>query len=63
MAIAAELRARGHKAVIATSELYREKMQAAGFDFVPVAEYSAATEQDPVMMAKVMDRNPAVVIF
>jgi UDP:flavonoid glycosyltransferase YjiC (YdhE family) len=56
MAIAAELRARGHGAIIATSELYREKMQTAGFDFVPVRpNIPPPQEQDPVMMAKVMD--------
>ncbi|HEY0430658.1 MAG TPA: glycosyltransferase [Pyrinomonadaceae bacterium] len=55
MAIATELRARGHQAVIATTELYREKIQAAGFDFVPVRpNILPPQEQDPVMMEKVM---------
>jgi rhamnosyltransferase subunit B len=55
MAIAAELRARGHQPVIATSELYREKMDLAGFDFVPVRpNIPPPQEQDPVMMEKVM---------
>lgn len=36
VAIALELKARGHTPVLATSELYREKMDAAGIDFYPV---------------------------
>ena len=36
MAIAKELRIRGHQPVVATSELDREKMQTAGLEFVPV---------------------------
>jgi UDP:flavonoid glycosyltransferase YjiC (YdhE family) len=36
MAIAMELRARGHQPVIATSELYREKLEAAGLEFAPM---------------------------
>lgn len=56
IAIAMELRARGHQPVIATSELYREKIQAAGFEFFPVRpNIPPPQEQDPVMMAKVMD--------
>lgn len=56
MAIAAELRARGHQPVIATSELYREKMQTAGFEFVPMRPHLAPPQdQDAEMMAKVMN--------
>jgi MGT family glycosyltransferase len=36
MAIALELKARGHSPVIATSEVYREKMNVAGIEFVPI---------------------------
>lgn len=55
MAIAMELRARGHQPVIATSELYREKMQAAGFAFVSVRpNIPPPQEQDTQMMEKVM---------
>ncbi|HEY5884131.1 MAG TPA: glycosyltransferase [Pyrinomonadaceae bacterium] len=36
VAIALELKARGHHPVIATSEVYREKMDVAGIDFVPI---------------------------
>jgi rhamnosyltransferase subunit B len=56
MAIAAELRARGHQPVIASSELYREKLGTAGFEFVPVRPHIAPPqEQDAEMMAKVMN--------
>ncbi|HKO45098.1 MAG TPA: glycosyltransferase [Pyrinomonadaceae bacterium] len=36
VAIAHELKARGHQPVIATSEVYREKMDVAGIEFVPI---------------------------
>lgn len=36
IAIALELKARGHRPLIATSEVYREKMEAVGIDFHPV---------------------------
>ncbi len=56
MAIAAELRARGHQPVIASSELYREKIRTAGFEFVPVRPHIAPPQaQDAEMMAKVMN--------
>jgi UDP:flavonoid glycosyltransferase YjiC (YdhE family) len=56
MAIANELRARGHQPVIATSELYREKISLAGFEFVPMRPHIAPPqEQDEEMMAQVMN--------
>lgn len=56
MAIARELQRRGHRPVIATSELYREKMAAAGFEFTPVRpNIPPPKEQDPVMMEKIMN--------
>ena len=56
MAIATELQRRGHHPVIATSELYREKMQAAGFDFIPVRPHiPPPQDQDPKTIEKVMD--------
>lgn len=55
MAIAAELRARGHQPVIASCESYRVKMEAAGFEFVPVRpNVPPPQEQDQVMMDRVM---------
>lgn len=56
MAIAMELRRRGHHPVIATSELYREKMEAAGFEFIPVRPHiPPPQEQEAEMMEKVME--------
>ena len=56
MAIALELQARGHQPVIATSELYREKMQASGFEFIPVRpNLPPPEEQDTETMEKVME--------
>jgi rhamnosyltransferase subunit B len=55
MAIALELRQRGHQPVIATSELYREKMVASNFEFIPVSPHiPPPQEQDPELMEKVM---------
>lgn len=55
MAIALELRRRGHQPVIATSELYREKMLASDFEFIPVSPHiPPPQEQDAEMMEKVM---------
>ncbi|HKR61624.1 MAG TPA: glycosyltransferase [Pyrinomonadaceae bacterium] len=55
MAIALELQQRGHHPVIATSELYREKTLAAGFEFVPVSPHiPPPQEQDQELMEKVM---------
>ena len=36
MAIAMELKRRGHTPVIATMEVYREKVEGIGVEFVPV---------------------------
>src|SRR5438132_5543048 len=56
MAIARELRVRGHQPVIATSELYREKMEAACFEFAPVRPHiPSPQEQDQAMMENVMN--------
>jgi len=56
MAIAAELRSRGHQPVIATSELYREKLLTGGFEFAPVRPHiPPPQEQDAEMMEKVMN--------
>ena len=56
MAIAMELRARGHQPVIVTSELYREKLQTAGLDFVPSRPHiPSPQEQDPVMLEKILN--------
>jgi MGT family glycosyltransferase len=55
MAIALELRARGHQPVIATSELYREKIEGAGLEFAPMRPHiPPPEEQDQAMMENVM---------
>jgi UDP:flavonoid glycosyltransferase YjiC (YdhE family) len=56
MAIAMELRARGHQPVVATSELYREKMETAGFEFAPMSPHILPPqEQDQLIMENVMN--------
>ena len=56
MAIATELQQRGHHPVIATSELYREKIQSAGLAIVPVRPHiPPPQDQDSETMEKVMD--------
>ena len=56
MALAMEFHRRGHRPVIATSELYREKMQASGFEFVPLRpNIPPPNEQDEEMMEKIME--------
>ncbi|HEV2883691.1 MAG TPA: glycosyltransferase, partial [Pyrinomonadaceae bacterium] len=55
MAIAMELRERGHRPVIATSELYREKMTTAGIEFAPMSPHiPPPQEQEQKMMENVM---------
>jgi len=53
VAIALELKARGHQPVIATSEIYREKMETAGVEFVPVRPDMPSIDQ-PDEVAKVV---------
>jgi len=55
MALAMALKDRGHHPVIATSELYREKMETAGFDFVPVRpNIPPPRDQDPELIERIM---------
>lgn len=56
MGIAMELRARGYRPVIATSELYREKIEAANLEFAPMRPHiPPPQEQDQAMMESVMN--------
>ena len=56
MALAMELQDRGHHPVIATSELYREKMETAGFDFVAIRPNLPPPEaQDQELIERIMD--------
>lgn len=49
VAIALELKARGHHPVFATSEVYREKMDSAGIDFHPVRPIVPSYDQPEVL--------------
>jgi rhamnosyltransferase subunit B len=56
MAIALELRERGHRPVIATMEVYREKIEAAGLELAPVRpNIPQPREQSPELIAKIME--------
>lgn len=56
MAIAMELQARGHAPVIATMEIYREKIEGAGLEFFPVRpKIPQPKEQDPGLIEKIME--------
>ena len=56
MAIAMELKRRGHKPVIATMEVYREKVEGIGVEFVPVRPHIAQPkEQDLELIEKIME--------
>ena len=49
IAIALELKSRGHHPVIATSEVYREKMDTVGIDFHPVRPDMPSYDQPEVL--------------
>lgn len=53
MALGLELQRRGHAIVIATTEFYRRKVEAAGLSFRPLRP--EASPQDPELMRAVMD--------
>jgi len=56
MAIAMELQERGHTPVIATMEIYREKIEGAGLEFAPVqTDIPQPKEQDPELIRKIME--------
>jgi len=56
MAIAMELQRRGHVPVIATMEIYREKIEGAGLEFMPVRpNIPQPKEQDPELIEKIME--------
>jgi UDP:flavonoid glycosyltransferase YjiC (YdhE family) len=58
IAIALELKVRGHDPLIATSEVYREKMAAAGIEFHPVRPEVPSYDQPEVLadlIARAMD--------
>jgi rhamnosyltransferase subunit B len=56
MAIAMELKARGHEPVIATSGLYREKIEEAGLSFAALRpDLPPPQDQDQDLVAKIME--------
>ena len=56
MAIAMELQRRGHVPVIATMEIYREKIEGAGLEFAPVRpNIPQPKEQDEELIGKIME--------
>jgi UDP:flavonoid glycosyltransferase YjiC (YdhE family) len=56
MAIAMELQRRGHTPVIATMEIYREKIEGAGLEFAPVRpNIPQPKEQDEELIGKIME--------
>ncbi|HEY0378735.1 MAG TPA: glycosyltransferase [Pyrinomonadaceae bacterium] len=55
IAVGLELKARGHQAVIATSPLYREKIEATGLGFHPIRPDFRPPQEEPELVAKVMD--------
>jgi UDP:flavonoid glycosyltransferase YjiC (YdhE family) len=56
MAIAMELQRRGHTPVIATMQIYREKIEGAGLEFAPVRpDVPQPKEQDSELIEKIME--------
>lgn len=56
MAVALELQARGHRPVMATMEVYREKIEAAGLELAPVRpNIPQPKEQSPELIEKIME--------
>ena len=57
LAIAIELQRRGHTAIVATSAVYREKIEAEGVGFAPVRPDVGALINRPDLIAKLWDRR------
>jgi rhamnosyltransferase subunit B len=56
MAIAMELQSRGHEPVVATMEIYREKIEGAGLEFFPVRpNIPEPKDQDSDLIEKIME--------
>jgi UDP:flavonoid glycosyltransferase YjiC (YdhE family) len=56
IALARELKARGHRPVIATSEMYREKMDAAGVELFPVRPDDLPSYDEPERMSELVEK-------
>ena len=64
LAIGAELRARGHQPIVATSPLYRGQVAAAGLGFAPVRPDRLPSQQDPDFLDRVIrDRVSPAAVF
>jgi UDP:flavonoid glycosyltransferase YjiC (YdhE family) len=64
LAIGAELRARGHETIVATSEFYRGQVAAASLGFAPVRPDRSPTQQDPDFLDRVIrDRATPAAVF
>jgi rhamnosyltransferase subunit B len=64
LAIGAELRARGHQPVVATSALYRGQVTGAGLGFAPVRPDRSPGQQDPDFLDRVIrDRVSPAAVF
>lgn len=56
LALGMELRARGHSVVIATMQIYREKVEKVGLEFAPVRpNIPQPKEQEPELINKIME--------
>jgi rhamnosyltransferase subunit B len=55
IALALELRARGHEPILATSEAYRHKVEPLGIGFQPIRPDEPDWTADPGLMARLMD--------
>src|SRR5215212_6348519 len=64
LAIGAELRARGHQTVVATSAFYRSHVSAAGLGFAPVRPDRSPDQQDPDFLDRLIrDRETPATVF
>src|SRR5919112_4673677 len=64
LAIGAELRARGHHPIVATSALYRGQVAAAGLAFASVRPDRSPRQQDPDFLDRVIrDRATPAAVF
>jgi UDP:flavonoid glycosyltransferase YjiC (YdhE family) len=64
LAIARALQARGHRPVLATSNIYRAKVEALGLDFHPIRPDAPDLDADPGLAARAMEpkRGTEVVV-
>jgi rhamnosyltransferase subunit B len=64
LAIGAELRARGHQTIVATSARYRDQVDAANLEFAPVRPDRLPNQQDPDFLDRVIrDRASPAAVF